>query len=57
MKAFARRTDKLSPQSTASIHGAVPIGEALIWALRLPVHAAPVLRPIADELEARRARG
>jgi hypothetical protein len=57
MKAFARRADKLSTQSTAPIHSAAPVGDALIWALRSPAHAAPVLRPIADELEARRARG
>ena len=30
--------------------------DALILALRSPVHASPKLRPIADELEANRAR-
>ena len=29
-------------------------GDALISALRSPVHASPKLRPIADELEARK---
>jgi hypothetical protein len=30
------------------------VAAALILALRSPDHAAPVLRPIADELEARK---
>lgn len=34
----------------------VTVADALIRALRSPQHAAPVLRPIADELEARRDR-
>ncbi len=44
-----------SPRRPQTYAQPVSVADALISALRSPAHAAPVLRPIADELEARRA--
>lgn len=44
-----------SPRRPQTYAQPVSVAEDLISALRSPAHAAPVLRPIADELEARRA--
>jgi hypothetical protein len=44
------------PEVHRPVAGFVSAADALISALRSPVHASPKLRPIADELEASRDR-
>ena len=47
-------TTPFIPEVHRPVAGVVPIADALISALRSPAFASPKLRPIADELEARK---
>lgn len=52
--AHSQSMNALAPRFPQTYTQPVSAADALISALRSPKHAAPVLRPIADELEARK---
>lgn len=54
--AYRQAMEALAPTYPTTYAQPVKLADALIAALRSPEHAAPVLRPVADELEAVRAR-